>query len=257
VARERGMQHLTGQMSEITAIIDEYVGKKLFGQKIDFSKQENYIVLNYSDLFDFIVGTVRRALVEALGEIQYEAKADKVGRASDEKKIYVRESLAVPVERCIYPKLGYRRSGEGFEREFIENVLNVSGEVEAFVKLQERKHNLNISYRDQYGITRPYFPDFVVQTADRMFIVETKAEEEIRKAEGDANNPIVLKARAAQSWCKTASKVNVDGQPTRWEYVVVSDKDVRANSQLGFEGLLGAARATTARLVRSGEGRLL
>lgn len=257
VARERGMQLLTGQMSEITAIVDEYVNKKLFGQTIDFSKPENYIVLNYSDLFDFIVGTVRRAIVEALGDIQYEARVGKVGRASDVKKIYVRESLAVPVERCIYPKLGYRRSGEGFEKKFIAEVLNVSGEVEAFLKLQERKHDLNISYRDQYGITRPYYPDFIVKTPERIFIVETKAEEEIQKAESDANNPIVLKARAAQSWCKTASKVSVEGQPAEWEYLVVSDKDVKENSQLGFEGLIGIARATTERLVRTSEGRLI
>ncbi len=257
IARERGMQLLTGQMSEITAIVDEYVNRKLFGQKADFSKQENYIVLNYSDLFDFIVGVVRRAIVEALGEIQYEAKVGKVGRVSDLKKIYVRESLAVPVERCIYPKLGYRRSGEGFEKKFIAEVLNVSGEVEAFLKLQERKHDLNISYRDQYGITRPYYPDFIVKTAERMFIVETKAEEEIQKAESDANNPIVLKARAAQSWCKTASKVSVESQPTQWEYLVMSDKDARENSQLGFEGLVGIARATTERLIRSSKRRLL
>lgn len=256
VARERGIQLLTGQMSEITAIVDEYVNKKLFGTAIDFSKPENYIVLNYSDLFDFIVGTVRRAIVEALGEIQYEAKVGKVGRASDVKKIYVRESLAVPVERCIYPKLGYRRSGEGFEKKFMAEVLNVSGEVEAFLKLQERKHDLNISYRDQYGITRHYYPDFIVKTAERMFIVETKAEEEIQKAESDANNTIVLKARAAQSWCKTASKVNVEDQPAEWEYLVMSDKDVKENSQLGFEGLIGVTRTTTERLVRSVDVKL-
>jgi type III restriction enzyme len=257
VARERGMQLLTGQMSEITAIIDEYVSKKLFGQTIDFSKRENYIILNYSDLFDFIVGTVRRAIVESLGDIQYEARVGKAGRASDVKKIYVRESLAVPVERCIYPKLGYRRSGEGFEKKFIEEVLNVSGEVEAFLKLQERKHDLNISYRDQYGITRPYYPDFIVKTAKQMFIVETKSEGEIQKAKSDPNNPIVLKARAAQSWCKTASKVSIEGQPTQWEYLVVSDKDVKENSQLGFDGLVGIVRATTERLIRSADGKLL
>ncbi|MEK7099369.1 MAG: DEAD/DEAH box helicase family protein [Patescibacteria group bacterium] len=257
VARERGMQLLTGQMSGITAIVDEYVNKKLFGQAIDFSKPENYIVLNYSDLFDFIVGTVRRAIVEALGEIQYEARVGKVGRASDVKKIYVRGPLAVPVERCIYPKLGYRRSGEGFEKKFIEEVLNVSGEVEAFLKLQERKHDLNISYRDRYGITRPYYPDFIAKTAERMFVVETKAEDEIQKAESDADNPIVLKTRAARSWCKTASKVKIEGQSSAWEYLVMSDKDVKENSQLGFEGLVGIARATTERLARSGEGRLL
>ncbi len=257
VAREREMQILTGQMSEITSIIDEYVSQKLFRRKIDFSKRENYIVLNYSDLFDFVVGIVRRAVIEMLGKIHYETKIGKVGRASDVKKIYVRKSLAVSTKRCIYPKLGYRKTGEGFEKEFIEEVLNVSGEVEAFVKLQEYKHNLNISYRDRYGIMRPYYPDFIVKTAKRMFVVETKEEGEIEKAEKDADNPVVLKARAAKSWCETASRTSIEKQPTRWEYLVMSNKDVRENRQLGFEGLVSIARATTERLVRANKERLI
>src|SRR3989344_5589371 len=79
--------------------------------------------------------------------------------------------------------------------------------LEAFGKIQQRKHPLNISYRDKDGIKRDYFPDFIIKTKDKMYIVETKAEDEMQKAEGDEKNLIVLKARAAVSWCKTASQV--------------------------------------------------
>jgi len=51
--------------------------------------------------------------------------------------------------------------------------------------------------------------------------------------------------------------VSVEGQPAEWEYLVMSDKDVKENSQLGFEVLVGIARATTERLVRASEGRLI
>ena len=256
VASEKGTSILTGHMSDITGIIDEYVGNYLFGGEIDFQKAENYTVLNYAPLFDFIVGSVKRVLLDGLGAIQYEVKAGKIGTLSDVKKIYVRESLSVPVERCIYPMSAYSRRGEGFEKKFMEETLDRSGEVEAFGKIQQRKHLLNISYRDKDGIKRDYFPDFIVKTKDKMYIVETKAEDEMQKAEGNEKNVIVLKARAAVSWCKTASQVSLPNQPQEWEYFMLSEKTFNENKQLGFDALMSLAGLDTARLLLSETGRL-
>ncbi|OHA03122.1 MAG: hypothetical protein A3C92_02185 [Candidatus Sungbacteria bacterium RIFCSPHIGHO2_02_FULL_53_17] len=257
VASEKGAHILTGKMADITGIIDEYVSNYLFGGEIDFQKAENYTVLNYAPLFDFIVGSVKRALFDGLGAIQYEVKAGKIGTLSDVKKIYVRESLSVPVERCIYPLSAYSRRGEGFEKKFMEETLDKSGEVEAFGKIQPKKHPLNISYRDKDGIKRDYFPDFIIKTKDKMYIVETKAEDEMQKAEGNEKNLIVLKARAAVSWCKTASQVSLANQPQQWEYLMLSEKTFNENRQLGFDALMNFARLETTRFLSRESGRLL
>ena len=256
VASERGVHILTSKMADITGIIDEYVNKYIFGGEIDFQKSENYTVLNYAPLFDFVVGSVKRILLDGLGTIQYEVKAGKVGRLSDVKKIYVRESLSVPVERCIYPLSAYSRLGEGFEKKFMEEILDKSAEVEAFGKIQQRKHPLNISYRDKDGIKRDYFPDFIIKTKDKMYIVETKAEDEMQKAEGNEKNLIVLKARAAVSWCKTASQVALPDQPQDWEYFMLSEKTFNENRQLGFDSLAGLGRLDLERLLLSDAGKL-
>ena len=256
VASEKGAHILTGKMADITGIIDEYVSNYLFGGEIDFQKAENYTVLNYAPLFDFVVGSVKRVLLDGLGTIQYEVKAGKIGKLSDVKKIYVRESLSVPVERCIYPLSAYSRRGEGFEKKFMEETLDKSGEVEAFGKIQQRKHPLNISYRDKDGIKRDYFPDFIIKTKDKMYIVETKAEDEMQKAEGNEKNLIVLKARAAVSWCKTASQVLLSNQPQKWEYFMLSEKTFNENRQSGFDSLAGLGRLDLERLLFSEAGRL-
>ena len=256
VASEKGAHILTGKMADITGIIDEYVSNYLFGGEIDFQKAENYTVLNYAPLFDFVVGSVKRVLLDGFGAIQYEVKAGKIGKLSDVKKIYVRESLSVPVERCIYPLSAYSRRGEGFEKKFMEETLDKSGEVEAFGKIQQRKHLLNISYRDKDGIKRDYFPDFIIKTKDKMYIVETKAEDEIQKAEGNEKNLIVLKARAAVSWCKTASQVALPDQPQDWEYFMLSEKTFKENRQLGFDSLTGLGRLDLERLLSSEAGKL-
>lgn len=252
-----GRQHiLTGKMADITGIIDEYASKRLFGGEIDFQKAENYTVLNHAPLFDFVVGSVKRVILDDLGAIQYEVKAGKVGRLSDVKKIYVRESLSQPVERCIYPLAGYSRRGEGFEKKFMDEVLDKSAEVEAFGKIQQRKHPLNISYRDKDGIKRDYFPDFIIKTKDKMYLVETKAEDEMQNAEGNEKNLIVLKARAAVSWCKTASRVSLLAQPQGWEYFMLSEKTFNENRQLSFNALAGLGMLDLERLLTSDSGKL-
>lgn len=256
VASERGANILTGKMADITGIIDEYASSYLFGGEIDFQKAENYTVLNYAPLFDFVVGNVKRVILDGLGAIQYEVKAGKVGRLSDVKKIYVRQSLSTPVERCIYPLSAYSRRGEGFEKRFMEETLDKSAEVEAFGKIQQRKHLLNISYRDKDGIKRDYFPDFLIKTKDKMYVVETKAEDEMQKAEGNEKNLIVLKARAAVSWCKTASQVSLPDQPQEWEYFMLSEKTFNENRQLGFDALANLGRLDLERMLVSGVGKL-
>ena len=213
-------------------------------------------MLNYAPLFDFTVGSVKRVLLDSLGAIQYEVKAGKIGKLSDVKKIYVRESLSVPVERCIYPLSAYSRRGEGFEKKFMEETLDKSGEVEAFGKIQQRKHPLNIYYRDKDGIKRDYFFDFIIKTKDKMYIVETKAEDEMQKAEGNGKNLIVLKARAAVSWCKTASQVSLPNQPQEWEYFMLSEKTFKENRQLDFDSLAGLGRLDLERLLLSEAGKL-
>lgn len=256
VASEKGAHILTGKMADITGIIDEYASKHLFGGEIDFQKAENYTVLNYAPLFDFVVGSVKRIILDGLGAIQYEVKLGKVGRLSDVKKIYVRESLSQPVERCIYPLAGYSRRSEGLEKKFMAEVLDKSAEVEAFGKIQQRKHPLNISYRDKDGIKRDYFPDFIIKTKDKMYLVETKAEDEMQKAEGNEKSLIILKARAAVSWCKTASRVSLQDQPQEWEYFMLSEKTFNENRQLNFDALAELGNLDLERLLTSDAGKL-
>lgn len=257
VAKERGAQHLTGQLADISALIDDYVRDRLFGETIETSNPEHYVVLNHAQVFDFVVQNIRSAIMTLLGEIHYEVRAGSIAHVSDVMRIQIRESLAVEARQCIYPKLGYTRTGEGFERQFIAQTLNTSSEIDAFAKLQQRKHNLAIAYRDTYGIQRPHYPDFIVKTKDSMYLVETKQEKEYQAAAQDPHHSVALKARAAQSWCRSASRVSMDGQPQEWKYALVREDLFKQNSQLGFEALINLAMVDTERLATIEEGRLV
>ena len=253
VAHEGKGAVLTSKQAEIAAILDDYVTNYLFGKKFDFSKPENYRILNHTPVFDFVVKVVRAKILDLVKDAHFEP-AGVWEKLSSVEKIMLREKNSLEVERCIYPRIGFAVVGGGFERDFIKNVLNKSAEVEAFSKLIERKHKLCISYRDENGIKRDYWPDFIAKTKTGMFVIETKADKDI-------NSPMVaLKARAAKAWCEKASLLvppsNEIKQPQKWEYLILSETLFQANKGLSFEGLIPLCLGLREQIVRRGEGKL-
>ncbi|MFH1098192.1 MAG: hypothetical protein ABH886_02690 [Candidatus Desantisbacteria bacterium] len=60
---------LTAQQARIAELIDDYTCECCFGEPIDFTKQENYCVLNYPLVFDHIVQTIRQAIVRLIDRL--------------------------------------------------------------------------------------------------------------------------------------------------------------------------------------------
>ena len=237
VAYEGKAQILSGHLSEIAAIIDEYVTHYLFGKTIDFTDPRNYQILNYSIIFDHVVNSVRKALLKQIGEVEYE-KRGKWKRLSDVGRLVLREKKSVETWKCIYPRQGFSAVGGGFERDYILEVLEKSVEVKAYAKL-DKKHGLKIPYRDEYGILREYEVDFIVKTEDAIYIVETKADRDLDK------DTVAIKAKAAQSWCESASMADPPrdlNQPKKWEYLIISESLFKSNRGQSFNGFIPLCR---------------
>ena len=73
-----------------------------------------------------------------------------------------------------------------------------------------------------------YEPDFIIETADKIYMVEVKAENEV-------NTPDVQeKGRAGAEFCRTVSARNAENGGKPWEYAIVADKNIHSNSTLKF-----------------------
>ena len=237
VAYEGKAHILSGHLSEIAGIIDEYVTHYLFGKTIDFTDPINYQILNYSLIFDHVVNSVRKALLKQIGEIEYEKKG-KRKKLSDVGRLMLRKKNSVETWKCIYPRQGFSAVGGGFEKDYILEVLEKSVEVKAYAKL-DKKHGLKIPYRDEYGILREYEVDFIVKTEDSIYLVETKADRDLDK------ETVAIKAKAAQSWCETASMAELPedlNQPKRWEYLIISESLFKSNRGQSFNGFIPLCR---------------
>jgi len=243
---------LSAKQAEIAEIIDSYVSEYCFGEQNDFTNPENYQVLNYQPVFDYIVETISRAIIKLIEGYKFEVKKGVWGKLSYVSRIMIRESKSVVTERSIYPKNGYQPKGGGFERDFMVKVLNTSASVLAFSKL-DRRHKLKITYRDETGILRNYEVDFIVKASDRIFLVETKADKDLTTPN------VAVKVRAAIAWCEQASTVSPPieiNQPQAWEYLILSETLFYKNQGLGFDALIPFCQALRDKIVSQAQRTL-
>jgi type III restriction enzyme len=245
---------LSARRAELMELVDNYTSTFLFASPVDFSLEENYRVLVHVPIYDFVISTIRNALVDLLGKVVYEPHPGAIWeRVSNVNEILTRSKTSVLTTKSVYPKQSPAPKGGGFESRFMGECLEKSASVLAYAKL-EIKHDFRIRYRNEFGIPRDYYPDFLVKTKEKMYLVETKADK-------DMDSPVVgRKARAAIGWCEAASRTSPPAdldQPKDWEYILLSERTYRLNRSVGFDGVLGPCRAELQRVLTFQQGKLM
>lgn len=134
------------------------------------------------------------------------------------KAIKMRESYSMEVSKCIYPRLGYPSHGGGLEKAFIE-FIDKDAEVEKFLKINESGHSFAIIfYVRKDGLMATYHPDFIVATAEKIYLIETKGDDKVN----DSN--VRQKQTATVEWIKKINALQPSDRMNRtWEYVLVGE----------------------------------
>ena len=91
--------------------------------------------------------------------------------------------------------------------------------------------------------SRQYNPDFVVETKDAIYLIETKKEMDIESAD------VQEKAQAALTYCKYATDFTIPHGGKPWKYVLISHNAVMVN--MGFETLVRSNEYTGVALFES------
>lgn len=73
-----------------------------------------------------------------------------------------------------------------------------------------------------------YEPDFIVETEDAIYMVETKAERDLN------DDDVQAKKTAAESYCKTVSEYTKQNGGKPWKYVLLSENDFDKTFQLKY-----------------------
>lgn len=88
-------------------------------------------------------------------------------------------------------------------------------------------------YYGQGGVSR-YEPDFIVETADTIYMAETKAANEVQNALQNKNGDVWVKSIAAQEYCRAVTEWNVKNGGKPWEYALISHDEVRLQSSFTY-----------------------
>ncbi|MDE7117983.1 MAG: hypothetical protein K2O61_05000, partial [Bacteroidaceae bacterium] len=77
------------------------------------------------------------------------------------------------------------------------------------------------------GVKR-YEPDFIVETADAIYMCETKAAKAVEDAD------VQKKAESARAYCEVASAYNAEHNGKPWKYVIIPHSVVLRTSSFGY-----------------------
>ncbi|MEE1021044.1 MAG: DEAD/DEAH box helicase family protein [Bacteroidales bacterium] len=206
--------------ADIIRIADEYIRTRLFDCDFDPFENNDWKILlsNQGSVTQHIVRQLN-SLIFNLTEnpIFTDAEVEKVCFSSV-KTLKMRENYSNPSCKTIYERYAWPSNKGGFEKAFSE-FLEKDGKVESWLKIDEFKHSFSkVSYLRDDGIIAWYSPDFIVKTKEKIYIIETKATNNISQPN------VRAKKTAAVSWCKSINALSQDKRMDReWEYVLLSE----------------------------------
>jgi type III restriction enzyme len=160
----------------------------------------------------------------------------------------MKKELSVDVRKSIYEKMPFGH-GAGLEKSFVIGVLEKSPEVRSWSKLNDKRgsFHLHIKYLANDGNFKSYFPDFLVKTDKKIYLVETKSDRDFEK-DPDVQTKAVNARKMASLFSKVKCTFTDLNQPQDWEYILIPESRFNENINLSFEALASVCKDATDRL---------
>ena len=221
IAHHLAKPYMQVNTAELTGWLDDYIWTQLFGAAFNPLEDENWRVLLLQPVVDhltkvFAVGLLEAEEKHATGETEVHLRY-----LSEVEKIMLRESCSVEVSKCIYTRLGWPSRNGGLEKTFI-HWAQADSHVAAFCKINENRHTFaRLRYVKEDGLPAFYSPDFLVRTAEAVYLVETKAQEQT------SHPNVQRKRKAALAWCERINDLppSLRASPP-WHYVLLGESAV-------------------------------
>ena len=228
--REMPVPNLQINEARTIAVVDRYIRTRLFGQPFNPFNGSDWKILLSKDAIvtKHIIEEMARAIFNIQNNIMTTDAQVLHTPFSSLTEIKMRESFSIETHKTIYERQGYPSSRGGFEQRFIE-FLDMDGEVERFLKINESQHAFAIIYYMRMdGLMATYHPDFIVGTSEKIYLIETKGNDKIF----DKN--VRQKQTAAVEWCRKINELKPEERmDRRWEYVLVSEDNFYGLSSNG------------------------
>ncbi|MBV7542273.1 DEAD/DEAH box helicase family protein [Acidovorax sp. sic0104] len=221
IATHLARPYLQVNTSQLTGWLDDYIWTTLFAGAFNPLEGESWRVLLLQPVVDHITKVFAMALRESEHAHTTGHTEVHLRLLSEVPRLMVRESQSVAVSKCIYTRLGWPAHSGGLERAFI-HWAQADSHVLAFCRISENRHTFaRLRYVKEDGLPAFYSPDFIVRTADAVYLAETKAQEQT------VHPNVQRKLKAAVAWCERINALPpaLRGSPP-WHYVLLAQDTV-------------------------------
>ncbi|RLG89702.1 MAG: hypothetical protein DRO36_07340, partial [Candidatus Hecatellales archaeon] len=209
--------------------LEKYISERLFNNSVEL----NHSVLKFlsvkgwysqikKEIINLAKPLIRNPVFSTNVELKHIINVEELDSfpwtkefADSEKSLFVR----ITYEDDTEIRIPSSPVDNNMEVDFV-NFLTKAKDVISFIKNIPHIVGLKITYYDSRERKwRKFYPDFIVKTEDRFYIVETKGREEIQVPD---------KNIAAQKWCEAVSK----GTGKKWMYLYLRDGDWNGKENL-------------------------
>jgi type III restriction enzyme len=219
IAAHLANPYMQANLAELSGWLDDYIRETLFSGYFEPMEDENWRLLLLQPVIDHIIKVFAEALVRN-EERPLAGVAEVIHRRlSEVNKWPMREQFSLPVTKCPYERLPYPARSGGLEKAFIEWAEQET-DIQAFCKISETRHDfVHLRYIRENGLAASYSPDFLVRDKGKVYLVETKAQEQ-------TNSPNVRrKQKAALNWCERINALPEQERENRsWHYVLLGER---------------------------------
>ncbi|MBI5789652.1 MAG: DEAD/DEAH box helicase family protein [Candidatus Schekmanbacteria bacterium] len=162
--------------------LDDFIKNRLFNQPFDPFIDNNWrvLLLSKSGIIEHIIKEVSRIIYEMQNAINVEEAVVIKKYFSEVEEIKLRENFSLELTKTIYRRLPYPSNKGGFEKNFMLSCDN-DAQVNSFLKINENYHDFaHFKYIRTDGMLSAYYPDFIVKIDNSIYLVETKAQKDIK-----------------------------------------------------------------------------
>ncbi len=205
-------------LASLAALTDEYLNDRLFSGSAPLNQSDNWRVLLHQDVARHLVEELCRVIQE-MQETETIAEPQVTTRwLSEVDKLLMRETKSIATSKTIYERTAWPSNKGGLEQAFIE-YADVDATVQAFAKIVEHKHTfVRIRYLRSDGLLAHYHPDFMVRCEGKIFLVETKGQDQV----GQAN--VQRKKVSAVRWVERINQLPSGLRAhAEWQYCLLGE----------------------------------
>ncbi|MBI5468392.1 MAG: DEAD/DEAH box helicase family protein [Deltaproteobacteria bacterium] len=204
----------------LVRVVDDLIRNRLFNEPFDPFIDNNWrvLLLSKAGITEHIVKEISQTIYDMQNSINVEEAVIIKKYFSEVEFMKMRENYSLELTKTIYQRLPYPSNKGELEKSFML-YCDSDSQVDSFLKINEHYHDFaHFNYIRTDGMLSSYYPDFIVKIGSNIYLVETKAQKDLK----DQN--VKQKELGALDKLKKTNELNPeDKMDAEWSYVLLGE----------------------------------